>query len=127
MTNATRELIWSVLHAAFAQIEFELKRTMPTLRLLSGHSSNEAFLFRAYGEYWLGARNVVISFDIRIRDDKLLIDGDIAAEDGTILKDIMQVSVPKPANLADVCVSCAQDFADLCKRESETIKAGLSG
>jgi hypothetical protein len=88
MTDATRATIWSVLGDAFGTILRAVQATVPDVTLASGHSHNAAFLFRAYAEYSNGVHVVVVSFDVQVKDCQAHALGDIALEDGLIVKEL---------------------------------------
>ena len=93
MTEATRGTIWSILSDAFGSILRLLQATMPAARMLAGHSHNEAFPFRAFAEYSSEDQVVDLSFDVQVKDSRIHAFGDIALENGLIVKDLMQAVV----------------------------------
>ena len=97
MTDATRGAIWSILSDAFRAILHSLQATMPEARMTAGHSHNEAFPFRAYAEYSLGDQVVDLSFDVQVKGSQVHTFGDIALENGLVVKDLCRpLSVPNP-------------------------------
>jgi hypothetical protein len=128
MTDATRGAIWSILSDAFRAILRSLQATMPEARMTAGHSHDKAFPFRAYAEYSMGDRVVELSFDVQVKGSQLHAFGDIALEDGLVVKDLMQ-AVVGPESCEEVLITHAREFALQSQRNTDLIarKLGLLG
>jgi len=126
MTDATRGAIWSILSDAFGSILRSLQATMPGARMSAGHSHNEAFPFRAYAEYSIGEQVVDLSFDVQVKDSQIHASGDIALENGLIVKDLMQV-VTGSESCEELLIEHAREFALQSQRNANLIARKLTG
>jgi hypothetical protein len=126
MTDATRGTIWSILSDAFGSILRSLQATMPGARMSAGHSHNEAFPFRAYAEYSIGEQVVDLSFDVQVKDSQIHASGDIALENGLIVKDLMQV-VTGSESCEELLIEHAREFALQSQRNANLIARKLTG
>jgi hypothetical protein len=126
MTDATRGTIWSILSDAFGSILRSLQATMPGARMSAGHSHNEAFPFRAYAEYSIGEQVVDLSFDVQVKDSRIHASGDIALENGLIVKDLMQV-VAGSESCEELLIEHAREFALQSQRNADLIARKLTG
>jgi hypothetical protein len=126
MTDATRGAIWSILSDAFGSILRSLQATMPGARMSAGHSHNEAFPFRAYAEYSIGEQVVDLSFDVQVKDSRIHASGDIALENGLIVKDLMQV-VAGSESCEELLIEHAREFALQSQRNADLIARKLTG
>ena len=128
MTDATRGAIWSILSDAFRAILHSLQATMPEARMTAGHSHNEAFSFRAYAEYSLGDQVVDLSFDVQVKGSQVHTFGDIALENGLVVKDLMQ-AVVSPESCEELLITHAREFALQSQRNTDLIarELGLLG
>jgi hypothetical protein len=126
MTDATRGTIWSILSDAFGSILRSLQATMPGTRMSAGHSHNEAFPFRAYAEYSIGEQVVDLSFDVQVKGSRIHASGDIALENGLIVKDLMQV-VAESESCEELLIEHAREFAWQSQRNADLIARKLTG
>jgi hypothetical protein len=124
MTDATRETIWSILSDAFGAVLHSLQATMPEASMAAGHSHNEAFPFRAYAEYSIGERVVDLSFDVQVKNSRLHAFGDIAFENGLVVKDLMQ-AVVGPESSEELLIAHAREFALQSQRNADLIARKL--
>jgi hypothetical protein len=124
MTDATRGAIWSILSDAFGSILRSVQGTMPGARMTAGHSYNDAFPFRAYAEYSIGEQVVDLSFDVQVKDSRIHAMGDIALENGAIVKDLMQ-AVVEPGSCDELLISHARAFALESQRNADLIARNL--
>ncbi len=126
MTDETRRTIWSILSDAFGSILRSLQATMPGARMTAGHSHNDAFPFRAYAEYSIGEQVVDLSFDVQVKDSRIHALGDIALENGLIVKDLMQVVIG-PESCEELIIPHAREFASQSQQNADLIARKLSG
>jgi hypothetical protein len=124
MTEATRGVIWSIVSDAFGSILHSLQATMPGARMTAGHSHNQVFPFRAYAEYSIGEQVVDLTFDVQVKDSHIHAFGDIALENGLILKDLMQ-AVAEPDSCEESLIAHAREFALQSQRNSDLIARSL--
>jgi len=112
---------WDVLNEHFRRAADSLAAGDPALNWSCGHSDNEAFPFRAWASFSRSgteATDLVISFDVLKKEDKLLYSTDIGLEDGRVLADgptgIITMTADLPALRAriDAAVSAAAAFID---------------
>jgi len=116
MTDETRMTLWSIISEAFQTILHTLLATMPEVRMTAGHSHNDVFPFRAYAEYSKGGHVVDLSFDVQVKDHQLYAFGDIALEDGLVIKSLMETVISADpcdvrlliAHVTDVALQCQQ-------------------
>jgi hypothetical protein len=125
MTDATRATIWSILSDVFGGILRSLQATMPEARMTAGHSHNEAFPFRAYAEYSIGEQVVDLSFDVQMKGSQIHASGDVALENGLIVKDLMQ-AVIGPRKSEDMIIDQAREFALQAQRNAGLIARELA-
>jgi hypothetical protein len=121
MTDATRATIWSVLSDAFGTVLRAIQATVPEVTMASGHSHNAAFLFRAYAEYSAGGRVVVLSFDVQVKDCQVHAFGDIALEDGLIVKDLVETVIGPVSSDDERLVARVRAFALQFQQNSNLI------
>jgi hypothetical protein len=124
MTDATRATIWSILSEAFGVILRSLQATLPEARMTAGHSHNEAFPFRAYAEYSIGDQVVDLSFDVQVKDSQMHASGDVALDNGLIVKDLMH-AVIEPKSCEDLLISYVREFAVQSQRDTALIAREL--
>ena len=91
----------------------------------AGHHNNDAFWFRGYAEYSARERVVVISFNIQEKDGRLRVWGDIAQEDGNVLKDIMNAAIKLSPDVDQGLIETAKRFALECKKELALVETNL--
>ena len=97
---------------------------MPGARMTAGHSHNEAFPFRAYAEYSIGEQVVDLSFDVQVKDSRIHALGDIALENGLIVKDLIQ-AVVGPESCEELLISHAREFVLQSQRSADLIARKL--
>ena len=122
MTEATRLRIWSLLNETFRDVNQTLHH-LPGIKMDCGHYRNEVFPFRAYAEFSVRQRTVVISVNIQLNVDHFDIWGDIAREDGFILQDMMQASVDGVPGNEERLIEKSEEFAERCKEEAAVLIA----
>lgn len=120
MTEATLSHISRLLSEAFFDVRQEIRSNMPNIAVDSGHYCNDAFAFRAYAEFTNDRRVVVISFNIQLSTTQIKIWGDIARENGFVVKDVTQTTLDSMSSDSQV-VDVAQRFASMCKEETALI------
>ena len=125
MTDATRGTIWSIVSDAFGSILCSLQATVPGAKMTTGHSHNEAFPFRAHAEYSVGDQVVDLSFDVQVKDSRIYAFGDIALENGLIIKDLMQ-AVAGPESCEESLIEHAREFALRSQRNADLIVLKLN-
>ena len=112
MTDATRAVMWSILSDAFGGILHSVRATMPEATMTAGHSHNEAFPFRAFAEYSIGEQAVDLSLDVQVKDSHVHASGDIALDNGLIVRDLMHVDAG-PDTSEELVIGRAREFARL--------------
>jgi hypothetical protein len=125
MKNTTRNEIWSILNEAFGLILNTLQNTVPSVMMQAGQHQNDAFLFWAYAEYSVSERVIVISFNIQVTGKKLRVWGDIAKENGVVLKDVMNMIINDGDDAEAGLGSRAREFASDCQKETKLIEMEL--
>jgi hypothetical protein len=125
MTEAVRQKTWSILRAAFETILRTLQVDVSSATLTMNHSYNEAFLFRAYAEYSSRGTVIVISFDVQMIGDQIMISGDIADERGLILNNVIDASIASTDCEIGV-IRNAEEFASRCMGEIGLLKSNLN-
>ncbi len=121
MTDATRSKIWSPLEGAFADVYQTLHSLVPGVKMQCGHHWNEAFAFWAYAEFSAGGRTVVISFSVQANGDHFDIWGDVAKEDGYVLREVMRATINGTSDGDDQFIDKSGEFARRCKRETSAL------
>jgi len=125
VTDATRGTIWSILSDAFGAILRFLQATMPEARMTAGHSHNEVFPFRAFAEYSIGEQVVDLSFDLQVKDSQIHAFGDIALENGLVVKDLMR-TVVSPNCCDEQLMIRAREFALQSQQNADLIARELA-
>lgn len=125
MTDFTRARIWHMLNNAFHTVLRTVQADLPTVRMSAGHSQNEAFLFRAYAQYSAGGVVVVISFDIQVQNTQVHIFGDLAWEDGLIIKDLMETVVGVETCDEKFLLFQVEVFASQCEQHAVLVASAL--
>jgi hypothetical protein len=82
----------------------------PGARMTAGHSHNEVFPFRAFAEYSIGEQVVDLTFDVQVKGSGIHALGDIARENGLILKDLMQ-ALAESDSCEELLIAHAREFA----------------
>lgn len=126
MTDSTRATIWYILSRAFGMVLRTVQATVPSVRMAAGHSRNEAFLFRAYAQYSAGGVVVDISFDVQVKDRHVHTVGDIAWEDGLIIRSLMDRVVDREFCDEQLLVTHASCFASECENHANLIANALN-
>jgi hypothetical protein len=125
MTDSTRATIWHILNNAFHKVLHTVQADVPTVRMSAGHSQNEAFLFRAFAQYSAGGIVVVISFDVQVQNLQVHVFGDLAWEDGLIIKSLMETVIGSEACDEQFLISQAYTFASQCEHNAFLIASAL--
>jgi len=121
MNELTRARIWSILNDGFEAIHETTLSSDLDVKVKSGHQRNPAFLFWAYAEFSLAGRTIVISFNIKRREAKIEVWGDIAREDGFVVKDIIRTEIEETVDYENRLVDLALKFVADCEKETELI------
>jgi hypothetical protein len=125
MKDTTRSEVWSILAEAFLSIQHELENEVPSVKTQMGQNHNDDFWFRAYAGYSVPEREIVISFDVQMKANQLHVSGDIALEQGMVLKEMVDVKIQQAAKIDGSLLEIARRFALCCKDEAQLIKAAL--
>jgi hypothetical protein len=125
MKDATRVTVWSILSEAFAKVLRAVQATVPEATMKSGRSHNEAFLFRAYAEYLAEGHVVDISFDVQMKDSQIHVFGDIASEDGIIVRSLMDTTINTDSADDELFIAQVRTFVLLCEQNVNAISDEL--
>jgi len=125
MNQNTRTELWTILSNAFRAIELTLHNRVPGLTTRSGYHGRDGYLFRAYGQYKTQRGVIIISFSIKLIGEQLHIAGDLAHDQGYVLKDLMRVALEDQSDVEQRVKEIAMQFAALCKTEVLTIEDAL--
>lgn len=117
--------MWCRLHNAFQVVLRIVQADLPTVRMLTNYYQNAAFLFRAHAEYWGGETVVVISFNVQVKKHKVHVFGDIAWEDGLIIKDLMETIVGSETCNEEFILSQTDIFASQCEQDAALVSSAL--
>jgi len=94
--------------------------------MTAGHSHNEAFPFRAYADYSIGEQVLELSFDVQVKDSRIHALGDIALENGLVVKELMQ-AVGGTESCEELLIEHAREFALQSQRNTDLIARKLGG
>ena len=125
MTQTTREKMIGLLNGVYSQMLHLIRQAVPNVSMEVRDSRNENFPFRSYAQFSHEARVIVISVDVKVRDGKLLLSGDIAREDGFVLKDIVEISVADDSEGEVKLVSQLNNIVSSCYDNARLIQGEL--
>src|SRR6266702_2850212 len=121
MTDSTRLQIWSVLSEAFRTILDAVQVRVPAARMTTGHGQNQAFLFRSYADFTAGEQEVVISFDIQVKDSKTHLFGCINSETGDMFAELFDSWLDGALCTEEVLVRQVEEFTSICRGNADLI------
>jgi len=125
VTQTTREKMIGLLNGVYSQMLHLIRQAVPNVSMEVRDSRNENFPFRSYAQFSHEARVIVISVDVKVRDGKLLLSGDIAREDGFVLKDIVEISVADDSEGEVKLVSQLNNIVSSCYDNARLIQGEL--
>jgi len=114
-----------LLNGVYSQMLHLIRQAVPNVSMEVRDSRNENFPFRSYAQFSHEARVIVISVDVKVRDGKLLLSGDIAREDGFVLKDIVEISVADDSEGEVKLVSQLNNIVSSCYDNARLIQGEL--
>jgi hypothetical protein len=127
VTETTREQLVALLNDVYNQTLHLIRQMLPSVSMEARDSRNDNFPFRSYAQYSHNRRVIVISVDVKIRNGKLLLSGDIAREDGYVIKEIfVDLSVSDDAESEVKLVSHINNLFPTCHDNASLIQKELT-